>query len=184
MTIQKDKISENVLVQKNRMIIKAARDKIFPLFCPVREEEWIPGWDKSIYENTYTKSGFVEKYSIFKENSQRKFLFGEKCITTWVTTVYEPEKYRQDFTIIYGDFAILNRSFRLDEIDTQRTLIKNTDTVIFLKQPLKGIRRRIFTIKLTAMKFGLFMILVKYYAEKDKMLKIPNILKRYVFHPI
>ena len=73
---------------------------------------------------------------------------------------------------------------RLDEIDAQRTLINNTDTVTFLKEPLKGIRRRIFAIKLMAMKFGLIGVLVKYYAEKDKMLNIPNILKRYMLYPI
>ncbi len=184
MTIQKDKIPENTLVQKKRGIIKASRERIFPLFCPVREHEWIDGWNKSRYDFTYTKSGFVEKYSIFRENSLKKWLLGEKGITTWVTTVYEPEKYRQDFTIILGDIALLNRSIRLDEINAQRTLAQTTDTVTFLKEPLKGIKRRIFAIKLKA--FLLYIgIILKYYIEKDKMLKIiPKILKRFLFHPI
>ena len=183
MTIRKDYISRNTLVRKDRLSINAVREKIFPLLCPVREEEWIDGWDKNIYESTYTKSRFVERYSVFRENSLKKWLFGERGPTTWVTTVYEPEEYMQDFTIILGDIALLNRSIRLDEIDPQRTLIQSTDTVTLLKELLTGIRRRIFAIKLKA--FSLYLgIILKYYSEKDKMLKTPKILQRFLFHPM
>jgi hypothetical protein len=35
---------------------------VFPLLCPVREKEWIDGWD---YKMIFSKSGLIEKGCVF-----------------------------------------------------------------------------------------------------------------------
>jgi len=41
-----------------RQIIHARPDVVFPLLCPVREAEWLDGWD---YKMIYSESGVVEE---------------------------------------------------------------------------------------------------------------------------
>lgn len=36
---------------------------IFPLLCPAREADWIPGWDSEL---VYTKSGYAEDKCVFR----------------------------------------------------------------------------------------------------------------------
>lgn len=38
-------------------------EKIFPLLCPAREADWIPGWDCKLI---YTESGYAEDKCVFK----------------------------------------------------------------------------------------------------------------------
>ena len=38
-------------------------EALFPLFCPAREADWIPGWDCDL---VYTDSGYAEKDCIFE----------------------------------------------------------------------------------------------------------------------
>jgi len=40
-------------------------EKIFPLLCPAREADWIPGWDAELI---YTKSGYAEDKCVFRTN--------------------------------------------------------------------------------------------------------------------
>ena len=40
----------------------AAPEKVFPLLCPVREADWIPGWQ---YELVYSESGVAELGCVF-----------------------------------------------------------------------------------------------------------------------
>jgi len=38
-------------------------ERIFPLLCPAREADWIPGWN---CELIYTKTGYAEDKCIFR----------------------------------------------------------------------------------------------------------------------
>ena len=40
-------------------------ERIFPLLCPAREADWIPGWDSELI---YTKSGYAEDKCVFRTN--------------------------------------------------------------------------------------------------------------------
>jgi len=42
---------------------KATIEEVFPLLCPKREEEWIPGWE---CETIWSKSGYNEEGAIFR----------------------------------------------------------------------------------------------------------------------
>jgi hypothetical protein len=42
---------------------KATVEEVFPLLCPKKEEEWIPGWE---CETIWSNSGYNEEGAIFK----------------------------------------------------------------------------------------------------------------------
>ena len=168
-----------VMKISNRGVIRAPRERIFPLFCPVREKEWIDGWTGDIYTMIRSRSGLVEKDSIFDENSLKKWLFGEKGVSRWVTTLYEPERFRQDFTMYIGDLAVLHRAVRLHELGGNRTLMLSDDTLTFLKEPPRGAGRIFFAAKLKV--FSLWLgVMLKYYCEKGKKLPLPALLKKLI----
>lgn len=58
----------------------AAPDKVFPLLCPVRERDWVDGWDPLMVA---TNSGVAERDCVFITRSDA----GE---ATWMVTEYEP----------------------------------------------------------------------------------------------
>jgi hypothetical protein len=42
---------------------KAAVEEVFPLLCPKKEEEWIPGWE---CETIWSNSGYNEEGAVFR----------------------------------------------------------------------------------------------------------------------
>jgi hypothetical protein len=60
-------------------------EELFPLFCPVREADWIPGWD---CELIYTDSGYAEDKCVFKTDKANSVGDG-----VWVFTGYEKNKF-------------------------------------------------------------------------------------------
>ncbi|MCE5244092.1 MAG: hypothetical protein ABFD98_09605 [Syntrophobacteraceae bacterium] len=70
---------ERVYVQH----LNARPESVFPLLCPVREKEWVKGWDPAA---VYSESGYAEKDCVF--------LTGEKGKeAVWVITAYDREKF-------------------------------------------------------------------------------------------
>jgi hypothetical protein len=49
--------------RKGDINIRARVEDVFPLLCPKREEEWIPGWE---CETVWSRSGYNEEGAIFK----------------------------------------------------------------------------------------------------------------------
>jgi hypothetical protein len=60
-------------------------EELFPLFCPAREADWIPGWDCVL---VYTDSGYAEKDCIFKTSQSN--VTGEGI---WVFSGFEANRY-------------------------------------------------------------------------------------------
>ncbi len=77
----------------------AAAERVFPLLCPIREEQWIQGWRARA---VYSESGVAEDGAIFETRVKG----GE----TWITSRYEPEAYRVEYSI----FARRHATLRLD----------------------------------------------------------------------
>lgn len=57
--------------------------QIFPLLCPVRESEWIPGWQARMI---HSHSGLAEPGAVFATAHQQ----GE---TTWYIVAHEPPRH-------------------------------------------------------------------------------------------
>ncbi len=66
------------------IFIKGKVAEVFPLFGPIKEKEWAPGWNPEII---YSQTGIVEKHMIFR--TARKFDEAEDY--TWVITHCDPE---------------------------------------------------------------------------------------------
>ncbi|HVP44276.1 MAG TPA: hypothetical protein VMS96_12650 [Terriglobales bacterium] len=61
----------------------AAPEKLFPLLCPVREAEWVPGWE---YRLIFSRSGIAELGCVFSTPNE------DGSETTWITIEYEPPR--------------------------------------------------------------------------------------------
>lgn len=71
-----------------RQTINAKSDVVFPLLCPVREAEWLDGWQ---YTMMYSASGLVEKGAVFSTASP-----GE-APTVWLVTRHDPRERVVEF---------------------------------------------------------------------------------------
>ena len=67
----------------------APTENVFPLLCPVREAEWVPGWQ---YRLIYSESGVAEDGCVFSTPNDA----GPE--TVWMVTHYDPAA----FTIAYA----------------------------------------------------------------------------------
>lgn len=77
------------------------KSEIFQLLCPVREKEWLKGWD---YNMIYSESGFAEKGCVFETDND----FGSY---QWVMTKYD----NRDFNVQFVKF-IQNRMIVIIDI--------------------------------------------------------------------
>lgn len=66
----------------------AAPEQVFPLLCPVREADWVPGWE---YRLIYSESGLAESGCVFVTPNQ------DGSETTWVVTEYDSVMFRIGF---------------------------------------------------------------------------------------
>lgn len=65
----------------------APPETVFPLLCPVREADWVPGWQ---YRLIYSQSSFAEQGCVFiTEEAGREI--------TWIMTEYDPAALRIAF---------------------------------------------------------------------------------------
>lgn len=67
------------VVRKYTQTLEGAPEKVFALLCPVRETEWVPGWNPLI---VYTNSGYAETECIFVTGDS-------KAESLWVMTDYD-----------------------------------------------------------------------------------------------
>jgi hypothetical protein len=80
----------------------ASPERVFPLLCPVREADWIPGWR---YKLIYSESGVAELGCIFEtedaavESEKYSHSNGpaSSVETTWICTEYDPAATRIAF---------------------------------------------------------------------------------------
>lgn len=77
--------------------VKASPEKIFPLLCPIRELDWIPGWN---CELIYSDSGFAENNCIFTTE------FPDRGKGTYVISAYDPKQFIIQFVIFFPGFLV------------------------------------------------------------------------------
>jgi hypothetical protein len=64
---------------------EAPPERVFPLLCPVREAEWVPGWE---YGMIYSESGVAEEGCVFTTPNEA----GPDSV--WMVTEYDPAALR------------------------------------------------------------------------------------------
>ena len=67
----------------------ASAEKVFPLLCPVREGDWLPGWQ---YRLIYSVSGVAELGCVFTTPNPPGL--DASAETTWIVTDYDPAAFR------------------------------------------------------------------------------------------
>ncbi len=77
------------ITRQYRQTINAAPDDVFPLLCPVREAEWLDGWQ---YTMLFSESNLVEPHAVFTTPGD-----GEPD-TVWIVTAHDPEQRIVEFT--------------------------------------------------------------------------------------
>jgi hypothetical protein len=85
-----------------RQEIDAGPDEVFPLLCPVRERDWLHGWD---CEMVYSESGYAEEGAVFTTRGEA----GE-ADTIWLITRRDEQTHTIQFARITPD----SRAVKLD----------------------------------------------------------------------
>ena len=81
--------------------------EVFPLLCPVREMEWVNGWDPRV---VISESGVVELDCVFVTASVPSDAF-------WVVTEYRPEDYHLGIIKIIPGMVMVKIEIDLEEND-------------------------------------------------------------------
>lgn len=76
--------------RKGRLHPRATMEEAFPLLCPKREEEWIPGWECEVI---WSRSGYNEEGAIFRTTRA----YGTELY--WTTLQYDISSGIVDFLI-------------------------------------------------------------------------------------
>jgi len=77
-------------VRSGQFIVQAPIKDIFPLLCPKREEEWIPGWECDVI---CSNSGYNEENAIFRTLKP----YGTELY--WYTITYDLARRKVEFLI-------------------------------------------------------------------------------------
>ena len=90
--------------------VSAEPEAVFPLLCPVREYEWLDGWE---CEMVYSQSGVAETDCVFKTRFR-------EVPETWHVNVYEPPR-RIEYLIEAPDTLITRLTIELARSGEGRT---------------------------------------------------------------
>ena len=103
--------------------IGTTRDRVFPLLCPVREYEWIPGWSCDLI---HSDSGVAEEGCIFQTT------FPGEGLEVWVITRHDPENHLfQVLRFIEGS--------RVVRVDVSLTSADGVSTTLLWKQTITAL---------------------------------------------
>ncbi len=104
-------IKPNNVKRSYTQSINSTPDRVFPLLCPVREKEWVHGWDPEL---VITKSGFAEKDSIFvtKNGNENNY---------WIITGHDPLNYEVEMLIVNPGITVGKLEIKLHKIEDNKT---------------------------------------------------------------
>ena len=101
------------------MHVDAPASAVFPLLCPVREDDWVIGW-KDLATLIQSQSGVAELGAVFQTRH-------DDVAETWVVSTYEPNE-RIAFTRFGGEVA-KRLVIELTEKDGQTHMLWTTHQV-------------------------------------------------------
>ncbi|MBZ5515621.1 MAG: hypothetical protein LAN62_12430 [Acidobacteriia bacterium] len=91
----------------------APPEAVFPLLCPVREAEWVPGWE---YRMIYSQSGVAEDGCIFATPNDA----GPESI--WLVTDCDPGAFRIAFAWVQPGLVATQLRIALEPAPGGKTL--------------------------------------------------------------
>ena len=90
-------------------------DQVFPLLCPVREKDWLDGWE---YQMIYSKSGFIEKDCVFSTPNPGQM------DSIWQVTQYRPAAYTIEFLKFTPNESVLRINIALKRYSSHETKVQ------------------------------------------------------------
>jgi hypothetical protein len=100
-------------VREAKFVVKGVARDVFPLLCPVREYEWLPGWK---CEMAYSKSGAAEMNAIFYTREMHSLR------VVWTLITFEPDS-RIEYLLVAGQHSVVRLSLGLSEPAAGKTEI-------------------------------------------------------------
>jgi hypothetical protein len=89
-------------------------ERVFPLLCPVREKDWLDGWD---YKMIVSKSGLIEKDCVFTTSPHGDL------ITVWHVTQYDKLNYNIEFLRVTPTENVVRINIHLVKINQVQTKV-------------------------------------------------------------
>jgi hypothetical protein len=101
--------------RKMNFTVNGTPDRVFPLLCPIREYEWLPGWSCRM---VHSATGVAEKNAVFHTTE----ILGRTAV--WTTVTYDPNGFIE-YLIVSGKAAVIRLSIRLSGITGQQPGIES-----------------------------------------------------------
>ncbi len=111
------------LVRRYQQTIEGNIKEVFKLLCPVREKEWLQGWD---YKMIFSEGGYAEKGCVFETSNA----YGSYH---WIISRHDEESYVVQFVKTMKDIIVLI-DIQLYEADAKVTLCDIQYSFIALKE--------------------------------------------------
>ncbi len=105
--------------------INAEPAKVHSLICPVKEAEWLDGWD---YDLIFSHSGFAEKGCVFISKSA-----GEED-TIWLITKRDDSACETVFARITPGSRVAEVTVRIEDSDNHTSCVNITYTITALTE--------------------------------------------------
>lgn len=90
----------------------ASPEKVFPLLCPVREADWVPGWQ---YRLIYSQSGAAELGCVFITPNE------DGSETIWLVTEYDAAAFKVGFAWVNPGLVAAQINIRLETKPSNET---------------------------------------------------------------
>ncbi|UCH23228.1 MAG: hypothetical protein JSU83_08500 [Deltaproteobacteria bacterium] len=108
-----------------QQMINAPASVVFPLICPVREAEWLDGWD---YRLVYSESGFAEEGCVFTSSQT------EEKDTIWLITKRDEDNKEIEFARITPESRVAKLNISVEEIENENSRVHITYTYTALNE--------------------------------------------------
>ena len=98
----------NHIERTHTIEIRGRREKIFPLFSPLGEKDWVPDWDPTFH---YPRSGELVEGGVFTTSRE-----GEQD-TIWLVMEFEPLEFRVKYARVTPGSRVAVVEVRCEEAD-------------------------------------------------------------------
>jgi len=125
--------------------ISGSPSEVFTLLCPVRESDWLFGWECEVI---YSESGFAEEGGIYTSSHE------EEHNTIWLILKRDEKTKVIEFARINPDSKVANLVISVEEVDDHNSLVHISYTYTALNESGNRFIKELTDEKFTeAMKF-------------------------------
>lgn len=103
------------IVKEYEQAVSASASEVFPLLCPVREYDWIDGWESEIIRS---QSGVAENNCIFSTRLSER---GEEL---WVVSKYDPDHFAIEFTTFNRIGLVMKLDISVESLGDHRAVAR------------------------------------------------------------